>query len=121
MREATTNVLRHSRAGRAEVDYRIAGGFARLRVSNDGAEEHPAALEGTGLRALAERLEAAGGELTWNHDGDRFEVAASLPANPPGSTRSTGSTGPAGLTEPMGPTQSQKSPQSPNPADGAAR
>ncbi|MGN9758752.1 sensor histidine kinase [Streptomyces sp. SD31] len=97
MREATTNVLRHSRARHAEVDYRIAGGFARLRVSNDGAEEHPAGLEGTGLRTLAERLGAAGGELTWEHDGDRFEVAVALP------------------------TGSANSPQSPNPADGAAR
>ncbi|WP_128430022.1 sensor histidine kinase [Streptomyces cyaneus] len=97
MREATTNALRHSRAGHAEVDYRIAGGFAHLRVSNDGAEEHPAALEGTGLRTLAERLEAAGGELTWNRDGDRFEVAAALPTN------------------------SANPSQSPNPEDGASR
>ncbi|SDP34622.1 two-component system, NarL family, sensor histidine kinase DesK [Streptomyces sp. cf386] len=94
MREATTNVLRHSRARHAEVDYRIADGLARLRVSNDGAERHPAALEGTGLRTLAERLEAAGGELTWHHDGDLFLVAAALPAQPC---------------------------PSPNPADGAAR
>lgn len=81
MREATTNVLRHSRARHAEVDYRVVGGFARLRVSNDGADEHPAGTAGTGLRTLTERLRAAGGELTWDHDGDRFVVAASLPAN----------------------------------------
>ncbi|MGQ4385922.1 sensor histidine kinase [Streptomyces sp. SAS_270] len=79
MRESTTNVLRHSQARHAEVDYRVTGGLARLRVSNDGADEHPAGLEGTGLRGLAERLEAAGGELTWNRDGDRFVVEASLP------------------------------------------
>jgi two-component system sensor histidine kinase DesK len=83
MREATTNVLRHSRAGRAEVDYRIEGGFARLRVSNDGAEAHPGSLDGTGLRTLAERLGTAGGELTWSHDGDRFLVTAALPAESP--------------------------------------
>ncbi|MEU9049254.1 histidine kinase [Streptomyces sp. NPDC048384] len=88
MREATTNVLRHSRARHAEVDYRIAGGHARLRVRNDGAEEHPTALDGTaldgtGLRGLAERLEAAGGELTWQHDGDRFVVEAALPTCSP--------------------------------------
>ncbi|MER5221771.1 sensor histidine kinase [Streptomyces flaveus] len=94
MREATTNVLRHSRARHAEVDYRIADGFARLRVSNDGADEQPLAMEGTGLRTLAERLGAAGGELTWEHDGDRFVVAATLPANqadPADSARSTDS------------------------------
>lgn len=75
MREAITNVLRHSHARHAEVDYRIADGLARLRVRNDGAEDGPGALEDTGLRTLAERLEAAGGELTWHHDGDHFVVA----------------------------------------------
>ncbi|MBC6461097.1 sensor histidine kinase [Actinomadura sp. HBU206391] len=80
MREATTNVLRHSRARHAEVDYRVIGGFARLRVINDGADERTVTTSGTGLRTLSERLRAAGGELTWDHDGDRFVIAASLPA-----------------------------------------
>jgi two-component system sensor histidine kinase DesK len=80
MREATTNVLRHSRARHAEVDYRVTDGFVRLRVSNDGAADSPGSRTGTGLRTLAERLEAAGGELTWAHDAERFVVAASLPA-----------------------------------------
>src|SRR2546425_13289462 len=80
MREATTNVLRHSRARSAEVDYRVTGGHARLRISNDGADEPPGAADGTGLRGLAERLGAAGGELTWDRrDGERFEVTAALP------------------------------------------
>ncbi|MFF1677467.1 sensor histidine kinase [Streptomyces sp. NPDC058256] len=81
MREATTNVLRHSQARRAEVDYRLTNGFARLRVSNDGAAGPPRSGmdAGTGLRTLAERLEAAGGELTWEHKEDSFVVAASLP------------------------------------------
>ncbi|KUL28084.1 sensor histidine kinase [Streptomyces regalis] len=103
MREATTNVLRHSRARHAEVDYRIADGFAHLRVSNDAAEVQPAALQGTGLRTLAERLGAAGGKLTWNHHGERFAVTAALPANPPE------------------PTQPPKAPPPQNPADGAPR
>lgn len=94
MREATTDVLRHGRAEHAEVDYPIADGFARLRVSNDGAQDGPGALEGRGLRTLAERLEAAGGELTWNRDGELFVVAAALPTRPG---------------------------ESPNPGDGAAR
>ncbi len=83
MREATTNVLRHSRARHAEVDYRIRDGLACLRVGNDGADAHPAALDGTGLRTLAERLGAAGGELAWRRDGDRFVVTAALPVNSP--------------------------------------
>jgi two-component system sensor histidine kinase DesK len=79
VREATTNVLRHSRAQRAEVAYRMDGGLARLRMGNDGAGDQPGAASGSGLRALAERLAAVGGTLTWEQDGDRFVVAASLP------------------------------------------
>ncbi|RVX41587.1 two-component system sensor histidine kinase DesK [Nonomuraea polychroma] len=131
MREATTNVVRHSRARHAKVGYRIAGGLACLRISNDGARppstpgpapttgpsqaadrstaSHPATATdpgtaadpgtatrlgaitdpGTGLRGLAERLRAAGGELSWRHDGDQFVVAASLPVQTPGQEPGT--------------------------------
>ncbi|ULR54017.1 sensor histidine kinase [Streptomyces deccanensis] len=87
MREATTNVLRHSRARYAEVDCRVVDGRVRLRMTNDGADGQPADTDGTGLTALDERLRAAQGELTWHLDGDRFEVTASLPLGP-GSERS---------------------------------
>ncbi|WP_425465255.1 sensor histidine kinase, partial [Nonomuraea diastatica] len=83
MREATTNVLRHSRARHAEVGYRVTGGLVRLRVGNDGACGPPGS--GTGLTTLAERLTAAGGELTWEHAGGRFTVTATLPVD--GHTR----------------------------------
>jgi two-component system sensor histidine kinase DesK len=79
VREATTNVLRHSKARHAEVDYRVAAGLARLRMWNDGAAPDPSAPAGSGLRTLAGRLAAAGGRLTWEHDGERFVVAALLP------------------------------------------
>jgi two-component system sensor histidine kinase DesK len=79
MREATTNVLRHSQARHTDVDYRVDAGMARLRVCNDGAVAGPSASRGTGLDVLAERLAAVGGTLTREHDGDRFVVAASLP------------------------------------------
>ncbi|GHE68899.1 sensor histidine kinase [Streptomyces capitiformicae] len=124
MREATTNVLRHSRADYAEVDYRIADGSARLRVINDGAEGHPAGLDGTGLRSLAERLEAAGGELTWHQDGDRFVVAAALPVRPPDLTRPSESPEPTRSPKSHMSRRSTRSPSSPvslKPTDGAAR
>jgi len=69
--------LRGSR--RAEVDYRVEAGVARLRVGNDGAPSAAGASGGTGLDMLAERLAAAGGTLTREHQGDRFVLAASLP------------------------------------------
>jgi two-component system, NarL family, sensor histidine kinase DesK len=61
------------------VDYRVDGGLAQLRMGNDGAIDQPGPAPGSGLRTLAERLAAAGGRLTWERDGDRFVVAASLP------------------------------------------
>ncbi|MFD3835956.1 sensor histidine kinase [Streptomyces sp. NPDC058642] len=80
MREATTNVLRHSQARHAEVDYRVSAEQALLRISNDRAHAHPGTGDGTGLLGLAERLRSAGGELTWEReDGDRFVVTATLP------------------------------------------
>jgi two-component system, NarL family, sensor histidine kinase DesK len=81
VREATTNVLRHSRARSVAVDYRVTAGMAQLRMCNDGAVAAPNASPGSGLRTLAGRLEAAGGRLTWEQDGDRFVVAASLPVD----------------------------------------
>ncbi|MDT7846275.1 sensor histidine kinase [Streptomyces justiciae] len=88
MREATTNVLRHSQARTAEVDYRLVGDLVRLRIGNDGAVTRPGSADGTGLRGLAERLRGSGGELTWERaDGDRFTVTATLPAQRAASTR----------------------------------
>ncbi len=79
MREATTNVLRHSSARHAEISYRVADGQARFEVANDGANDGPEPGTGTGLRTLAERIEAAGGEMTWRREGARFVVVARLP------------------------------------------
>ncbi|MEV0224525.1 histidine kinase [Streptomyces sp. NPDC050704] len=109
MREATTNVLRHSRARHAEVDYRVTGGLARLRVSNDGADEHPAATTGTGLSTLGERLRAAGGELTWARDGEHFTVAAALPTN------SMSTISPPTISPPTSPPPTSPPPMSPSP------
>ncbi|MEV0650279.1 histidine kinase [Phytomonospora sp. NPDC050363] len=78
VREATTNVLRHSGARFAEVDFTVEDGRALLRVGNDGAHDS-GGDGGTGLRGLAARLAEAGGELTWKREDDRFAVAASLP------------------------------------------
>lgn len=78
MREATTNVLRHSQARHAEVEYGTIDGTARLCVANDGATP-PTADSGTGLAGLAERLAAAGGSVTWTQEGQRFVLTATLP------------------------------------------
>ncbi|MEU4209662.1 histidine kinase [Streptomyces sp. NPDC026206] len=63
VREATTNVLRHSDAGRCAVRLRQADGWAVLMVENNGVR--PAARDGggSGLAGLRERLTALGGTL----------------------------------------------------------
>ena len=82
VREAVTNVLRHSRAGRCTVELRATGGEAELQVANDGARGARTAW-GNGLTGLAERLAATGGRLSAGPDGDRFVLAASVPVGVP--------------------------------------
>jgi two-component system sensor histidine kinase DesK len=83
VREATTNLLRHSRATRATMVLVPDGAGAQLVIENDGAR--PAGPkgttgtgDGTGLVSLSERLDAIGGRLTWTHDDDRFVVTATV-------------------------------------------
>lgn len=78
VREATTNILRHSHAQRARLTLDIDGDHARLGIHNDGATdaEHP---PGTGLADLRRRLDAAGGSLQWRHDDGWFRLTAQIP------------------------------------------
>jgi len=85
VREATTNVLRHSTAGRASIAYRVEDGRALLRVGNDGTAENASQETGTGLPVLAERLRNAEGTLEWRNEDDWFEVVASLPVGTTGA------------------------------------
>ena len=78
MREATTNILRHSHAHRARFTLVIDDDHARLAIHNDGvttAEDPP----GTGLVDLQRRLDAAGGTLQWKHDNGWFTLSAQVP------------------------------------------
>ncbi|MFC4695309.1 sensor histidine kinase [Geodermatophilus arenarius] len=78
VREAVTNVLRHSSAAECTVTL-TAGDPVRLRVENDGAGRAGAGW-GNGLRGLSERLAAASGRLSAGRHGDRFVVEARVPA-----------------------------------------
>ncbi|MGW4544055.1 sensor histidine kinase [Streptomyces chartreusis] len=88
VREAVTNVVRHSGAARCEIVVAGSGGErVRLTVTDDGGggggrgqAVPPGAVGGTGLKGLAERLTTAGGTLTAGR-GPRqgFVVTAELP------------------------------------------
>ncbi|MGP3959168.1 sensor histidine kinase [Nonomuraea sp. 3N208] len=67
VREAATNVLRHSRARHCWIDLRVDQATASLEVRDDGSPDAPAVPEaahtGNGLTGLAERVAEAGGRL----------------------------------------------------------
>ena len=88
VREATTNVLRHSGAGRVTVELTEDGVRAVLTVTDDGAGtgDRPTVLGGStgaGLAGLRERMGALGGELVAGPvDGGGYRVRASVPLLP---------------------------------------
>ncbi|MGI5128035.1 sensor histidine kinase [Pseudonocardia sp. CA-107938] len=82
LREAVTNVLRHSTAQRCEIALAVADGTARLRVVNDGvapAGAPSAERGGNGLANLAARAAAAGGRVSTRSAGGRFELSVRVP------------------------------------------
>ncbi|MGA8245264.1 MAG: GAF domain-containing protein [Nocardioides sp.] len=68
LREALSNVARHARASRVEVEVEVAHGELTLVVIDDGVGIGPHVHEG-GLRNAHERAHALGGALTLS-DGD---------------------------------------------------
>lgn len=80
VREAVTNVLRHSRATTCTITTSARDGTVRLEVSNDGAPDAPVTRSG-GLTGLAERAEQAGGTLTTGRgEAGGFLLAVEVPA-----------------------------------------
>ncbi|HEV2724532.1 MAG TPA: sensor histidine kinase [Thermoleophilaceae bacterium] len=64
VREATTNVIRHSGAHRCELSVRSTGDTVELEVRDDGVGARENDGDGSGLRGLGERLATVGGTLT---------------------------------------------------------
>jgi len=83
LREAVTNVVRHSQARHCTITIASTDGLVRLRVVNDGVREAPAPADGsqrrgTGLAGLAERT---GGRVTAGPLAEgRFELVAEFAA-----------------------------------------
>ena len=79
VREATTNVIRHSGAKRCRIAFSRDPGHVQVDVINDGWRV-PQSPAGNGLRGLAERLAAVGGEVeaTAQPDGG-FRLRATVP------------------------------------------
>jgi two-component system, NarL family, sensor histidine kinase DesK len=79
LREAVTNVLRHSRATRCLIRLTQGDGAATLVVSNDGVNELAGGEPGRGLVNMSERLHAVRGTLNTRIDGDEFTLTATVP------------------------------------------
>ncbi|HEX2681295.1 MAG TPA: sensor histidine kinase, partial [Candidatus Dormibacteraeota bacterium] len=82
LREAVTNVVKHSGARKCEVRLSRADGSARLEVSDDG--RGATSLDGgSGLAGMRERVETVGGTLavgSENGGGLRLQVSVPQPA-----------------------------------------
>jgi two-component system, NarL family, sensor histidine kinase DesK len=87
MREAVTNVLRHSAAKTCTIEVTAGADLLRLRVSNDGLPEGTAvgSQAGSGLANLTARTHAVGGQLTSSQADGKFELVAEVPLATPSS------------------------------------
>ena len=90
LREAVTNVLRHSRATWCRVEVGLDGEGdvaarrdATLTVRNDGVDARAADAHSSGLDGAAGRLADAGGRLQVERRGGEFWLRASVPAGAP--------------------------------------
>ena len=85
LREAVTNILRHSKAEVCSIAVSSSDGTARITVTNDRADEEgslPVARHGSAHRGIAnlrQRFAELGGTLTAEREDDEFVVAGRLP------------------------------------------
>jgi len=77
LKEALTNVSRHSKAGLVTVKLDGNAAFIRMMVTDDGKSVKPY-RPGLGLSGMRERVRAAGGSLTVNA-GEGFQIVCVLP------------------------------------------
>ncbi|MFF3372729.1 sensor histidine kinase [Streptomyces sp. NPDC002680] len=98
LREAVTNVVRHSGARRCTVEVlsrqTLEGPVLELSVEDDGMGDGSPGTPGNGLTGLAERLEKTGGSLETARTRQGFRLVARVPANPSPTTPTDVGSGP---------------------------
>ncbi|MFC4535337.1 sensor histidine kinase [Sphaerisporangium dianthi] len=81
VREAATNIVRHSDARHCVIELDESGGRVHLLVRNDGARREAGPRRGSGLAGLRQRVGRLGGALEAGGTGEgEFEVRVWLPA-----------------------------------------
>jgi two-component system sensor histidine kinase DesK len=79
LREAVTNVIRHSGARHCWIKLRREAGGVQLEVTDDGRQAG-AVVAGSGLRGVRERAEAMGGDATAEATPEGFQLRVRLAA-----------------------------------------
>ncbi|MEJ3653630.1 histidine kinase [Actinomycetes bacterium KLBMP 9759] len=79
LREAVTNMLRHSRPVSCTIDVDATAEHVRMTVTNDGVRTETADERSSGLRGLADRLGEVGGTLTTHTAAGTFTLVAVVP------------------------------------------
>jgi two-component system, NarL family, sensor histidine kinase DesK len=113
LREAATNVIRHSGAKNCRIRLTERAGEFSLAVSDDGrgltgddaAQRDQAGVAGSGLHGMSERLSAVGGGFSVEpagRDQRGFRLVATVPAAPAPSGSSAPSGAPQGASAPSG-------------------
>jgi len=100
LREAVTNVIRHSGAKNCSISLTRRGGELSLEVRDDGRgrpPHQPPDSSRTGLHGMAERLCAVGGHLELRPGTPGFCLIATVPARVPASGHAAGDAA-AGIT-----------------------
>ncbi|POH69542.1 MULTISPECIES: sensor histidine kinase [Cryobacterium] len=83
VREATTNILRHSTASKAAITLSTNAEGSTLEVVNNAASpatDAPGRVLSSGLTGLRDRVAAIGGHLVTESDGDTFVLRAFVAA-----------------------------------------
>ena len=83
LREAVTNILRHSAARSCSIELRNDAMGLTLEVTNDGVTGGRTSDAGLGLRSMSERLRPLGGSLRTHRDGDLHTLTAVIPIGQP--------------------------------------
>ncbi|MEO0615134.1 MAG: sensor histidine kinase [Pseudomonadota bacterium] len=88
IREATTNIVRHSGADAARIVIGQEGAQLSLTVADNGHGGSNAPSEGSGLAGLRQRVAALGGETNIEHDGG-MRIRISLPIDTTATGKAT--------------------------------
>ncbi len=80
LREAVTNVLRHSGAGTCAITVDCTDEGVLLEVTNDGSNPATGRILGLGLQSMSQRLQPLGGSLRASRTGDVHTLMVTIPS-----------------------------------------